>query len=56
VTTPLLWQGFAWSGEQVGVARWVWETGFGFFWITPALVVSAFLLAHGTHLSNGREG
>jgi predicted anti-sigma-YlaC factor YlaD len=55
VTTPLLWQGFARMGEWAGLGRWVWEAGFGFFWLGPALVVSAFLLAHGTHLSD-REG
>jgi predicted anti-sigma-YlaC factor YlaD len=55
VTTPLLWRAFAWTGEWAGLGRWVWEAGFGFFWMTPALVVSAFLLAHGTHLSD-REG
>ena len=55
VTTPVLWQAFAWMGEWAGLGRWVWEAGFGLFWLGPALVVSLFLLAHGTHLSD-REG
>ncbi|MGA3104555.1 MAG: hypothetical protein ABSD53_08755 [Terriglobales bacterium] len=51
VTTPLLWRGFAWMGEWVGVSSWVWQAGFTFVWIVPALVASALLLDRGTHLN-----
>ena len=49
LSVPLLWRLFAWMGAWVGVSNWVWQAGFAFFWIAPALVVSALLLARGTH-------
>jgi len=55
LTVPLLWQLFAWMGAWAGVSSWVWQAGFTFFWITPALVVSALLLARGAHLTNQEE-
>jgi predicted anti-sigma-YlaC factor YlaD len=56
LTVPLLWRLFAWMGEWAGVSSWVWQAGFAFFWIVPALVVSAVLLSRGTHLtSNGDQ-
>src|SRR5437879_4542949 len=56
LTVPLLWRLFAWMGEWAGVSSWVWQAGFAFFWIAPALVVSAVLLARGNHLtSNGDQ-
>ena len=56
VTVPLVWRLLAWMGEWAGVSSWVWQAGFTFFWIAPALVVSALLLARGTHLeSNGEK-
>jgi predicted anti-sigma-YlaC factor YlaD len=51
-TTPLFWRACEWIGQRAGIANWVWQAGFGFFWMVPALVVSALLLAHGTHLTN----
>jgi len=55
LTAPLLWRVFAWIGGQAGVSAAVWQAGFAFFCIAPALVVSVLLLACGTHLSNQRE-
>jgi predicted anti-sigma-YlaC factor YlaD len=55
LTVPLLWRLFAWMGESAGVSRWVWQAGFAFCWIAPALVVSALLLARGTHLTDNGE-
>jgi len=55
VTAPLLWRLFAWIGEQAGVANPVWQAGFVFFFIAPALVVSVLLLARGTHLKSDEE-
>ena len=52
VTAPLLWRLFAWIGEWAGLSRPVWQAGFAFFWIMPALVVSLLLLARGTHLTS----
>jgi len=51
VTAPLLWRLFAWVGELAGVSTPVWQAGFAFFWIVPALVVGVVLLARGTHLA-----
>jgi Flp pilus assembly protein TadB len=56
LTVPLLWRLFAWMGAWAGVSSWVWQAGFTFFWIVPALVVSALLLARGAYLTrNGEE-
>jgi len=55
LTLPLLWRFFAWMGERAGVSTLVWQTGFMFFFIAPALLVSVLLLARGTHLTNNGE-
>jgi predicted anti-sigma-YlaC factor YlaD len=55
LTVPLLWRLFAWMGAWAGVSSWVWQAGFTFFCIAPALVVSALLLARGTHLTSNNE-
>jgi predicted anti-sigma-YlaC factor YlaD len=52
VTVPFLWRLFAWMGERAGVSTLVWQAGFMFFFVAPALVVSVLLLARGAHLSN----
>jgi hypothetical protein len=52
LTVPFLWRLFAWMGERAGVSTVVWQAGFTFFFIAPALVVSLLLLARGTHLTN----
>jgi hypothetical protein len=51
-TTPLLWQVFARMGAWAGLSRAIWEAGFAFFWMVPALVVSVLLAASGTHLAH----
>jgi len=55
LTLPVLWRLFAWVGEWANVSSWVWQAGFMFFFIAPALVVSVLLLARGTHLTNNGE-
>lgn len=52
ITTPLFWRAFEWIGKSGGISSWVWQAGFAFFWIVPALVVGALLMAHGTYLTN----
>jgi predicted anti-sigma-YlaC factor YlaD len=52
LTLPLLWRLFAWMGEWAGMSSPVWQAGFVFFSIAPALVVSVLLLVRGTHPSN----
>jgi len=55
LTVPVLWRLFAWMGEWAGLSTLVWQTGFIFFFIAPALAVSVLLLARGTHLTNDGE-
>ena len=55
LTVPLLWRLFAWMGEWAGVSTLVWQVGFIFFFIAPALVVGGLLLARGTYLTNSGE-
>jgi hypothetical protein len=52
LTVPLLWSLFAWMGEWAGVSTVVWQAGFVFVFIAPALAVSVLLLARGTHLAS----
>jgi predicted anti-sigma-YlaC factor YlaD len=55
LSVPFLWRLFAWMGELVGVSTLVWQTGFMFFFIAPALVVGVLFLARGAHLANHGE-
>lgn len=55
LTAPLLWRLFAWMGEWAGVSTLVWQAGFMFFFIAPALLVSVLLLARGTYLMDNAE-
>lgn len=56
LTVPLLWRLFAWMGEWAGVSTVIWQAGFMFFFITPALVAGVLLLTRGTYLtSEGRS-
>ena len=52
LTLPLLWRLFAWMGEWAGISSPVWQAGFVFFSIAPAVVVSVLLLVRGTHPSD----
>jgi hypothetical protein len=54
VTAPYVWRAFAWLGEQGGLPKLVWETGFVLWWTVPALVAGAVLLAE--HEKHGGEG
>jgi predicted anti-sigma-YlaC factor YlaD len=53
ITTPLIWRAFDWIGTQAGLSRLVWQAGFAFYCMVPALLVSVLLLLRGTHLGNG---
>jgi predicted anti-sigma-YlaC factor YlaD len=55
LTVPILWRLFAWMGEWAGVSTVVWQAGFIFFFIAPALVAGLMLLARGTHMTNNGE-
>lgn len=55
LTVPILWRLFAWMGEWAGVSTMVWQAGFMFFCIAPALVVGLMLLVRGTYLTTNGE-
>ena len=55
LTVPILWRLFAWMGEWAGVSTVVWQAGFVFFFIAPALVAGLMLLGRGTHMTNNGE-
>jgi predicted anti-sigma-YlaC factor YlaD len=52
ITTPLIWRAFDWIGTRAGLSRMVWQAGFAFYCMVPALLVSVLLLLRGTHLAN----
>jgi predicted anti-sigma-YlaC factor YlaD len=52
ITTPLAWRAFQWMGTYAGVSRLLWQVGFAFYWVVPALLVSVLLLLRGTHLAD----
>jgi len=55
LTLPLLWRLCAWMGTWAGISPPVWQAGFVFVFIAPAVGVSVLLLARGTHLANNAE-
>jgi predicted anti-sigma-YlaC factor YlaD len=55
LTVPILWRIFAWMGEWAGVSTVVWQAGFIFSFIAPALVVGVLLLVRGTYRTNNGE-
>jgi predicted anti-sigma-YlaC factor YlaD len=56
LTVPLLWRLFAWAGEWAGVSAPVWQAGFFFFFMVPALVVGGLLLVRGVTFSLAKDG
>jgi len=52
ITTPLVWRAFQWMGTYAGLSRQLWQVGFAFYWVVPALLVSVLLLLSGTHLAD----
>ncbi len=44
VTTPLLWQTFAWIGSTVHLPAILWQTGFVLTWFAPAVLATVLLL------------
>lgn len=51
ITIPWSWRCLEW----IGAASWLCQVGFAFLWIAPALIVSAVLLARGSHLAHDGE-
>ncbi len=42
-TVPYLWRGFEWIGNRSGIPDFIWQMGFGLWWLLPALVLAAVL-------------
>jgi len=55
ITTPLVWRAFQWMGTYAGLSRLLWQVGFAFYWVVPALLVSVLLLLRGTHLADSQH-
>ncbi len=45
VTTPLLWQAFAWIGSAVNLPAILWQAGFMVTWFAPAVLAIVLVLA-----------
>jgi anti-sigma factor RsiW len=54
VTTPYLWRGFRWFGENYGLADGVWQAGFLVWWFLPA-TITAIILALGSRRNSEVE-
>jgi len=57
-SAPWVWRGFEWAGRHIGVSDLVWKLSFGLWWVAPALVSVAIVLAErsGGSTALGREG
>ncbi len=44
VSTPYLWEGFAWAGARFDLPMAVTGTGFAAFWFMPAVLAAAVML------------
>jgi len=54
-SAPLVWKGFSWLGNNLGVPKVALELGFVLWWTVPALVAVAAVL-HQRALSAGAKG
>jgi hypothetical protein len=48
----VLWRGFAWLGQQVGLPDPVWQISLMVLGLMPAMVAGILLLARGTYLAD----
>jgi predicted anti-sigma-YlaC factor YlaD len=51
-TTAVLWDGFAWMGQQARLSPPVWRIGLAALGWMPAIVTAILLLARGTYLAD----
>lgn len=49
VSTPYLWEAFAWLGGMAQLPPPVWQTGFALFWFAPAVLAAILLLMFRGH-------
>jgi len=54
LSTPLVWEMFAWLGHAVRVQPVIWNLGFVFFWIAPTIAFSVLMAAYGSHAQRWR--
>lgn len=46
LSAPYIWRGCAWLGRRAGFADWIWEMGFGLWWLLPALSIGIALVVY----------
>ncbi len=49
MTTPLMWQAFAWIGGVIHLPALLWQTGFVLTWFAPAILATVLLLMFRGH-------
>ena len=42
-SSPYVWRGFEWLGNQVGLPPLLWKLGFGLWWAVPSLLAAGAL-------------
>jgi len=52
LTTAVLWEGFAWMGQQARLSTPFWQIGLAALGWMPAIVTGILLLARGTYLAD----
>ena len=44
LSAPYVWRWHSWLAGQLGIPDWVWQMGFGLWWLLPALAALAVLI------------
>ena len=43
-SAPLVWRGFEWLGDELGLPRIVWQIGVALWWLVPGVVATGAIL------------
>jgi len=43
-SAPLVWRGFEWLGDELGLPRIVWQMGVALWWLVPGVVATGTIL------------
>jgi len=43
-SAPLVWRGFEWLGDELGLPRIVWQMGVALWWLVPGVVATGAIL------------
>lgn len=49
VSTPYLWNAFAWLGRVTEMPTLVWQAGFALYWFAPAVLIAVILAMRDKH-------